>query len=487
MSGVANIWVGHYRLQIKHLLILLFTIIIIAKLNPLNFYSIELDEIESINSAWLIHIGHIPYVDFFQHHQPLLWYALQPCFLFGTSHAIFLSKLILLVTGFLMIFIVHKISKEMGLDGNLAVMLLLANGIFMYRAFDIKPDVAGVFFAILSIYFSIKFAKLRNKNELYFSGFFAVISFLFSLKLIFFFIFNSLFIVFVCTTNKKNVASALSTIMHYILVILAVILVFIVFFIPNASIYYKSLFVFNSAVNGLHIPELSLLLTPATQNHLYSTILLNGLLILTTVLIIIYNIINNKNVIILYLSFLAIFYIILWFFSATMSMYNLLIPVIVSPILILEYLKKTSKLQRKVINILLLVIVVLLLRNSILVFYDPPSVSYTTNDLGIISSVLSIPSDHSIYCDHCLALLHEKNCYIWFGTRKIIREASLLFDHEPCKLEIKEKPTDFVILDNTDTSKEFRDWISRNYNLINTTKNIKIYKLKVSNSEQRYK
>ena len=43
---------------------------------------LERDEIEHIQSAWLIFRGEVPYFDFFQHHHPLLWYITAPSFYF---------------------------------------------------------------------------------------------------------------------------------------------------------------------------------------------------------------------------------------------------------------------------------------------------------------------------------------------------------------------------------------------------------------------
>ena len=36
------------------------------------------DDVEHIHSAWLVFQGKIPYVDFFQHHNPLIWYIFAP-------------------------------------------------------------------------------------------------------------------------------------------------------------------------------------------------------------------------------------------------------------------------------------------------------------------------------------------------------------------------------------------------------------------------
>ena len=36
------------------------------------------DELEHVHSAWYVLNGALPYVDFFEHHHPLLWYLLAP-------------------------------------------------------------------------------------------------------------------------------------------------------------------------------------------------------------------------------------------------------------------------------------------------------------------------------------------------------------------------------------------------------------------------
>ena len=47
---------------------------------------ISVDEVEHAHVAWLMSIrGMTPLVDFFQHHQPILWHVIQPYFYFGGS------------------------------------------------------------------------------------------------------------------------------------------------------------------------------------------------------------------------------------------------------------------------------------------------------------------------------------------------------------------------------------------------------------------
>ena len=42
------------------------------------FRFFDADEMEHVHSTWHVLHGAVPYVDFFQHHHPLLWYVLAP-------------------------------------------------------------------------------------------------------------------------------------------------------------------------------------------------------------------------------------------------------------------------------------------------------------------------------------------------------------------------------------------------------------------------
>lgn len=61
-------------LLLAHLLFgLVFCLYVAWKTNTLGG-----DTLEHIHSSWLVYAGFIPYKDFFQHHNPLLWYVFSP-------------------------------------------------------------------------------------------------------------------------------------------------------------------------------------------------------------------------------------------------------------------------------------------------------------------------------------------------------------------------------------------------------------------------
>jgi hypothetical protein len=151
---------------------------------------IDLDEIEHMHSAWYIKKGFIPYRDFFEHHNPLLWYLLLPfLYLSGDSvNTLLLARLFMFFITLGIIYCTYLIaytvseSKETGL---VSVVLMFSTVLFMQKGIEIRPDVPQVLFGMISVYFLIRFFRNRRNSYMLFSGFSAAISFLFLQKAIF--------------------------------------------------------------------------------------------------------------------------------------------------------------------------------------------------------------------------------------------------------------------------------------------------------------
>jgi hypothetical protein len=69
------------------------------------------DNVEHIHATWLISQGKVPYRDFFQHHNPLIWYLFSPLFklLPNAITLLDVAHTIALIAGFLTFFVVYKI------------------------------------------------------------------------------------------------------------------------------------------------------------------------------------------------------------------------------------------------------------------------------------------------------------------------------------------------------------------------------------------
>lgn len=177
---------NHYR---SVLIILISSIGVLALFVCLNKF-FHLDEIEHMHCAWYIKNGYIPYRDFFEHHNPLLWYLLLPLlYLAGDSaNTLLLARLFMLCITVGTIYCSYLItsaiskSKETGL---ICAVLLFSTVLFMEKGVEIRPDVPQVLFGMISLYFLIRFFRDRSNNNMIFSGFSAAVSFLFLQKTIF--------------------------------------------------------------------------------------------------------------------------------------------------------------------------------------------------------------------------------------------------------------------------------------------------------------
>ena len=125
------------------------------------------DDVEHLHSAWLVFEGKIPYIDFFQHHNPLLWYLFAPLLGFFAYDIIvfdivrIISTLILFLTLFMSAKIVQKYITGSKYAGLLTVATVFPSYI-VFSGQDFRPDNYMVCSFICGLYFF--FAYLDNKK-----------------------------------------------------------------------------------------------------------------------------------------------------------------------------------------------------------------------------------------------------------------------------------------------------------------------------------
>ncbi|MBN2029009.1 glycosyltransferase family 39 protein [bacterium] len=169
--------------------VILITLLILGLCIAIN-KSIFEDEVEHIHSAWYITKGAVPYLDFFQHHNPLFWYVISPCLLiFGDSvELIFIFRILMYLFTLGIAYMTYTIansttkSKETGL---FSVILLFSVIMFMETSIEIRPDVPQVLLSMISIAFLIKFFQKHRTMDLLICALMASISFLFLQKTVF--------------------------------------------------------------------------------------------------------------------------------------------------------------------------------------------------------------------------------------------------------------------------------------------------------------
>lgn len=134
------------------------------------------DTLEHVHSSWMVYHGQLPYKDFFQHHNPLLWYIAAPfvgAFEYSLRAVDAVNILTVTMTAVTTLYI-YRINKDYLTD---KLCGLIAAGFFILpheSLFnkDFKPDNIMATFLIVGIYYLLCYIKKKKIAPL-------VISFLF--------------------------------------------------------------------------------------------------------------------------------------------------------------------------------------------------------------------------------------------------------------------------------------------------------------------
>jgi hypothetical protein len=173
----------------------------------------NIDEFEHVHAAWYVQTGHVPYRDFFQNHNPLLYYLMAPVLsVSGDSPgSLILLRLIFFLLTVAIAFVTHQIAKlATKSDGAaiLSVVLLLTMAVFFQKVIEIRPDVPQVLFALISVYYLLAFLKNNEPKSIAASGLYASISFIFLQKTAFLLISYAILFVFLLLKNRLTTKNA---------------------------------------------------------------------------------------------------------------------------------------------------------------------------------------------------------------------------------------------------------------------------------------
>jgi hypothetical protein len=155
------------------------------------FRYIDTDEIEHLHSAWHVSIGHVPYVDFFEHHHALLWYCLAPvlALLNQSAQTVVTMRMLWIPVTAAIARATYLLALEAGATrdtARLAVMLLLSMTTFVYVAIEIRPGVPQTLFMVVSALYLVRMFRSHTPRHAVYSGIAAAISFLFLQKAVLF-------------------------------------------------------------------------------------------------------------------------------------------------------------------------------------------------------------------------------------------------------------------------------------------------------------
>lgn len=214
------------------------------------------DTLEHIHSSWLVYANFIPYKDFFQHHNPLLWYMFSP---FVGLHAkglndntiistVLSSAIIISFINYFYLYLITKRFLSTKFAGIVAASIALTPYMFL-SIIHFRPDnfMLAAFFAGLYYYFC--YLENRKLGQLSLAFLLFWCSFMFLQKIVFTLLVLGIITLYLIWKNKIKISDFLYALMLPIVLTLG----FLIYLYANdiLFVWYQSNFTFN-----LHIPEL---------------------------------------------------------------------------------------------------------------------------------------------------------------------------------------------------------------------------------------
>lgn len=144
------------------------------------------DTIEHIYASWLISLGKLPYKDFFEHHNPLLWYLFSPIaqFFYRDFMVVYVATFMALCVNVACLFMVYKIALLIYDKASAVFSVLLLFAVPMWRdILTFRPDVFMNLFFLIALYCNIKYLTHPKLKYLIISYCSLVISFAFLQKI----------------------------------------------------------------------------------------------------------------------------------------------------------------------------------------------------------------------------------------------------------------------------------------------------------------
>ncbi len=236
-----------YRIKLIHVLQLILGVVLyVAAIWSLN-KPFDHDEIEVVHTAWKILQGERIYVDFFQHHHPLLYFLLVPLLVvFKEKITVLVAIRIVFFCLFLLIlFVSYQISVKLfdKISGYISSILLPTTFIFTTNVIEIRPDVPQTLFGLISIIFLLIYFEYKSSKYLVFSSLSLGIAFLFLQKAIFLVLLLFLILLYKLYKNEIHFRS----IFVYLFTFLLVCLPYLGYLISSHSL--SEYIIFNWALN----------------------------------------------------------------------------------------------------------------------------------------------------------------------------------------------------------------------------------------------
>ena len=147
------------------------------------------DELEHLHVSWLVWSGKTPYIDFFEHHNPLLWYLFAPVagLMYDNLNIAYVSRIVAVAVSFTCWFYIYKIIVKWlgGRQVWLAAFLLFCGGYDDSRYItEFRPDTFMNLCFWSGLYYYLSYLEEKRGKDLIISFVLFTLSFFFLQKII---------------------------------------------------------------------------------------------------------------------------------------------------------------------------------------------------------------------------------------------------------------------------------------------------------------
>lgn len=211
-------------------------------------FSFQGDEGEHIYNSYRVFNGAIPYKDFFEHHNPVLWFAFSPIFFFFENSIMvyYVARFFMLLCICMTAFYTYKLALLLNLNKNFSLL-----SAFIYLSFNtvktvgvqFRPDLPMTLFFIIGTYYLFLFFTDKSKN-LSAAFTFYLISFLFLQKILISLIPIFFFLIYYVFTKKIS----LNCLIDSCLLPLLIIEIFCLFLVYNNTL--EPYWIYNYKLNA---------------------------------------------------------------------------------------------------------------------------------------------------------------------------------------------------------------------------------------------
>ena len=142
------------------------------------------DDWEHLHASWLVWSGKVPYKDFFEHHNPLLWFMLAPVLglFYGSAKVIYAARIYMLIISAITWFFIYKICRRFLKEKRIWLFIILFLLTFGHYSFhenaEIRADILMYMFFWSGLYNYFAYLQTRKHENLAWCFTLFVLSFL---------------------------------------------------------------------------------------------------------------------------------------------------------------------------------------------------------------------------------------------------------------------------------------------------------------------